>query len=104
MMGIYVTHDNTCVAVCMRHVHMGLADGRGWSFLEQREREDDWPCYFAKVETFWHQVNGQRYFSRALHDTLLTEATTMAGYREIVKRAYGNLRGVKFGTEEERPE
>lgn len=101
MMHIFVTLNNTSVAVCERHVHMGLADG--WSFLEQREREIGWPCYFIDVESFWHEVNGQRYLSRSLHSSLLTEATTMAAYREIVKRTYGNLRGVTFGTEEEGP-
>ncbi len=99
MMYIYVTLTNMRAAVCTRHLY--LADGRGWSFLEQREREDDWPCYFAYVDTFWHEANGQRFLSRSMTEALQAEATTLARYREIVKRAYGNLRGVTFGTETE---
>ncbi len=50
--------------------------------------------------TFWHEVNGIRYSSRALHESLLVEASTFDGYRAIVRRAYGSLRGIIFGTEE----
>lgn len=50
--------------------------------------------------TFWHEVNGRRYSSRALADSLRAEAATLVGYRAVVRRAYGSLRGVKFGEEE----
>lgn len=97
MMNFIVTFIGTSVAVCEQHSH--LANELGWSFLEQAPDGDDWPCYFEDVGTFWHEVNGQRYSSRAIGEKLQAEATTAAAYCEIVKRAYGNLRGVTFGIE-----
>ncbi len=97
MMYVYVTLTNTCVAVCTQHLY--LVDNLGWTFLEERERQADWPCYFIDVETFWHEVNGHRFLSRSMSTALQAEGVTMAAYREIVKRAYGNLRGVTFGSE-----
>ncbi len=47
--------------------------------------------------TFWHEVNGIRYNSRAMSGSLQTEAATLDDYRAIVRRAYGTLRGVTVG-------
>lgn len=47
-MYIFVTYNNTSVAVCLRH--KGLAEKRGWGLLEWRKPDDeylaDWPCFF----------------------------------------------------------
>lgn len=43
-MYIFVTYNNTSVAVCLRH--KGLAERRGWGLLEWRQRMCDWPCFF----------------------------------------------------------
>lgn len=99
MIRIYVTFTNTSVAVCEQH--RMLAQEKGWSFLEEQPRRDEWPCYFSEFHqlTFWHSANGQIYTSRSMTPALQEMATTMARYRTIVRRAYGNLRGITFGTE-----
>ena len=99
MIAIFITLTNTSVAVCPTHRH--LAEHNGWSYLEDGlyDKKKDWPCYFAQVDTFWHSSNGQIFTSRGMSIDLQAEATTMERYRQIVKRAYGSLRGIKFGTE-----
>ncbi len=99
MIAIFTTLTNTSVAVCINHRH--LAESNGWSYLEAGLYDDkeDWPCYFAQVDTFWHSSNGRIYTSRSMSHDLRAEATTMERYRAVVRRAYGSLRGIKFGTE-----
>ena len=99
MIAIFITLTNTSVAVCPTHRH--LAEHNGWSYLEDGlyDEKEDWPCYFAQVDTFWHTSNGQIFTSRGMSVDLQAEATTMERYRQIVKRAYGSLRGIKFGME-----
>lgn len=100
LMNVYETHSQQIVAVCLRHGY--FVDDQGWTFLEQRDRHPDWPCYFRNNPSFWHKIRatGQSYSSRGLTTALqIEEATTLDGYRAIVRRAYGNLRGVEFGIE-----
>ena len=99
MIAIFTTHTNTSVAVCINHRY--LAEKNGWSYLEKGlyDEKEDWPCYFARVDTFWHISNGFFFHSRDLTIALQAEATTLEQYRQIVKRSYGSLRGIKFGTE-----
>ena len=100
MIAIFTTPSNTSIVVCVNHRH--LAEENGWSYLEcglYDAEMEDWPCYFSQVDTFWHSSNGRIFTSRSMTADLQAEATTMERYRQIVKRAYGSLRGVKFGTE-----
>lgn len=99
MIAIFITQTNTSVAVCINHRY--LAEKNGWSYLEcgLYDEKEDWPCYFSLVDTFWHTSHGQTFKSRNLSIALQAEATTLERYRQIVKRAYGSLRGIEFGTE-----
>lgn len=41
---IYVTLTNTSIVVCKKHVPMV---NKGWSLLEVRPADPEWPCYFS---------------------------------------------------------
>ncbi len=43
---------------------------------------------------FWHKVNGQHYTSIGMSP----EPSTVDEYHALVKEAYGDVRGVLFGT------